>query len=249
MKNVSFSLALRRQQLASALLLALTAAGAAGAQTPRWRVATAGSPTQASGTSQTMATAVDATGNVLVAGYFTGSVSFGSTTLTSAGSNDLFIAKWVPGTGTGTGNWAWAQGAGGSGDDQALGLAVSSTSVYVTGYITNTAADAAGVRFDNRAVAGATATSSTDLVLACYTDNGTNATLNWTQVGGGTGADQGKDVAVNGTSVYATGFITNDRAVLGPPWPSMEPAPQYRVIWWWLSTRTTRPVARCAGRK
>jgi hypothetical protein len=200
------------QHVVTALLLSFAPVGAALAQAPNWRVATAGSPTQASGTSQTMATAVDANGNVLVAGYFAGSVTFGSTTLTSAGGNDLFVAKWVPGNGTGTGSWAWAQGAGGSGDDQAAGLAVRSTSVYVTGYITNTAADAAAVRFGNQAVAGATGTSSTDLVLACYTDQATSATLNWTQVGGGTGADQGKDVAVSGTSVYATGFITNDRA-------------------------------------
>jgi hypothetical protein len=139
-------------------------------------------------------------------------VTFGTTTLTSAGGNDLFVAKWVPGNGTGTGSWAWVQGAGGTGDDQGLGLAVRNARVYVTGYITNTAADASAVRFGGRAVAGATATSSTDLVLACYTDNATSATLNWTQVGGGIGDDQGKDVAVSSTSVYATGFITNDRA-------------------------------------
>jgi hypothetical protein len=176
MREQYFSLVLGGQHVVTALLLALAPVGVVLAQAPSWRVATAGSPTQAGGTSQTMATAVDANGNVLVAGYFAGSVTFGPTTLTSAGGNDLFVAKWVPGNGTGTGSWAWAQGAGGSGDDQAAGLAVRSTSVYVTGYITNTAADAAAVRFGNRAVAGATGTSSTDLVLACYTDQGTSAT-------------------------------------------------------------------------
>ncbi|RZK23533.1 MAG: hypothetical protein EOO56_04725, partial [Hymenobacter sp.] len=129
-----------------------------------------------------MATALDTNGNVLVAGYFAGSVTFGNTTLTSAGSNDLFVAKWVPGAGTGTGSWAWAQRGGGTSDDQGLGIAVSGTSVYVTGYITNTTANDAGVVFGSTAVAGATSTSSADLVLACYTDNTTGATLSWTQV-------------------------------------------------------------------
>jgi hypothetical protein len=159
-----------------------------------------------------MATALNATGQVFVTGHFTGSVTFGTTTLTSAGGNDLFVAKWVPGNGTGTGSWAWAQRGGGTGDDEGLGLAVSGTNVYVTGYLTNTSSNAAAVTFGSTAVAGATSTSSTDLVLARYTDATTSATLNWTQVGGGTGADQGLGVAVKGVNVYATGFITNNSA-------------------------------------
>ncbi|MGI4872658.1 MAG: hypothetical protein ACRYFX_15970 [Janthinobacterium lividum] len=207
--------------LASCLTLAT-----AQAQTPSWQVATAGSTTQASGPSQTMATAIDASGNVFVTGYFAGSVTFGGTTLTSAGGNDLFVAKWVPGASLGTGSWTWAQRGGGTGDDQGLGIAVSSTSVYVTGYLTNTTANAAGVTLGSTAVAGATSTSSSDLVLVRYTDNGTSATLDWTQVGGGTEADQGRGVAVRGTNVYATGFITNNSAnisavVFGSPGATM----------------------------
>jgi hypothetical protein len=173
-----------------------------------------------------MATALNANGQVFMTGHFTGSVTFGNTTLTSAGGNDLFVAKWVPGNGTGTGNWAWAQRGGGTGDDEGLGLAVSGTSVYVTGYLTNTSSNAAAVTFGSTAVAGATSTSSTDLVLACYTDVTTSATLDWTQVGGGTEADQGLGVAVRGNNVYATGFITNNSAnssavVFGSPGSTM----------------------------
>jgi hypothetical protein len=159
-----------------------------------------------------MATAIAANGQVFVTGYFTGSVTFGNTTLTSAGGNDLFIAKWVPGTSTGTGSWAWAQRGGGMGDDEGLGIAVNGTSVYVTGYLTNSNSNAAAVTFGSTTVAGATPTSSTDLVLARYTDATTSATLNWTQVGGGTEADQGRGVAVRGDDVYVTGFITNNSA-------------------------------------
>jgi hypothetical protein len=159
-----------------------------------------------------MATALNANGQVFVTGHFTGSVTFGNTTLTSAGGNDLFVAKWVPGNGTGTGSWAWAQRGGGTGDEEGLGIAVNGTSVYITGYLTNTSSNAAAVTFGSTAVPGATSTSSTDLVLARYTDATTSATLNWTQVGGGTGADQGLGVAVQGTNVYVTGFITNNSA-------------------------------------
>lgn len=211
-KSLLSFFSLSRPHLVAGLLATLAPAGMVLAQTPSWRVATAGSPAQASGTSQTMATALDANGNVFMTGYFAGSVTFGNTALTSAGGNDLFVAKWVPGNGTGTGSWAWAQRGGGTGDDEGLGIAVSSTSVYVTGYITNTTANASGVTFGSTAVAGATGTSSTDLVLARYTDNATSATLNWTQVGGGTEADQGQGVTVRGANVYATGFITNNSA-------------------------------------
>ncbi|GEM_PF-1858404 len=208
-----------QRQLRQCLLVALAPIGAAVAQTPSWRVAIAGSTTQTAGSvSQTLATTVDASGNVFVTGYFTGSVTFGNTTITSsgnnsfvpAGSNDIFVAKWVPGNGTGTGSWAWAVKGGGNADDKGLGIAVSGTKVYVTGYITNATNNFSNAVFENTIVYGTSKNATADLVLVCYTDNTTSATLNWTQVGGGAGADQGQGVAVSGTNVYVAGFITND---------------------------------------
>lgn len=61
--------------------------------------------------------AVDAVGNVFVAGYFFGSTSFGVTTLVSAGQFDLFIAKLDA-----NGNWLWARRAGGIDYDNACGV-------------------------------------------------------------------------------------------------------------------------------
>lgn len=268
-------------------LLALVPLASAWAQTPVWGVATAGTPDQASSTSQLLASTVDSDGNVLVAGYFTGKLTLGNTLLTSAGGQDLFVAKWLPASST----WTWALRGGGTGDDQAQGLAVSGTALYVTGFLTNTASNAAGVTLNTTTVAGvstvtgptatadlfvakftnnsgvalqwaqvgggagadqgsavavrtsgstttvyvagsitddtndtnkvvfgsaksqygASATSSLDLVVAKYTDNGTSATLGWTQVGGGTKADAGQGIAVNGTSVYVTGYLTNNK--------------------------------------
>ena len=200
---------------AALLLLALLLPGTARAQAPAWAGASPGSLTQASGTSITRGVATDASGNVFVTGFFTGSVAFGSTLLTSRGGNDLFVAKYVPGTDT----WAWAQSGGGTGNDIGYAVAVSGGSVYVTGTITNTTANAYGVLFGGTGttagtvqVNGASGTNSQDLVLAKYTDNGSSATLAWTQVGGGTGTDNGQGMAVSGGSVYVTGTITNSTA-------------------------------------
>jgi hypothetical protein len=184
------------------------------AQAPVWSAAAIGSTTQNSGTTQTMGIATDGSGNVYVTGLFTGTVAFGSTTLATAGSQDLFVAKWVPATNT----WAWAQRAGGSSTDQGLGIAVNTvsgvTSVYVTGFITNNTSNASAVRFGGTVQQnGATASNSIDLVVAKYTDNGSSASFNWSQVGGGINTDQGQGVAVTTvsgvTSVYVTGYITN----------------------------------------
>ena len=196
---------------AGAALLAATAQ----AQAPAWDLATTGSLTQVNGTSQTRALTTDAGGSVYVTGSFSGSVAFGSTVLVSAGgSSDLFVAKYVPGTGT----WAWAQRGGGTGADAGYGIAVNGSSVYVTGGLANNSADTNAARFGGTTPAastvqvnGASATTSQDMVLAKYTDNGTSATLAWTQVGGGTSPfDQGTGVAVSGTSVYVTGLLYNN---------------------------------------
>lgn len=47
----------------------------------------------ASGDDQAVAVTTDGSGNVFVAGYFTGTVSFGTTNLTSTGDKDMFLVK------------------------------------------------------------------------------------------------------------------------------------------------------------
>ncbi len=182
---------------------------------PAWEGATTGSA-QLAGRSFIRATATDATGNVFVTGYFAGHVAFGNIKLTNAstvaGVWDLFVAKYVPATGT----WAWAQRGGGTGNDYGYGIAVRNGSVYVTGAITNSLANTNGVTFGGIDVAtslapqsGASSVTSQDIVVAKYTDNGTSATLNWTQVAGGTDTDIGYGIAASGAGVYLTGTIFN----------------------------------------
>ena len=141
------------------------------------------------------------------------SVSGASSTV----SQDLVVVKYLDNGPSAT--LGWTQVGGGSTDeDLGTGIAVSGANVYVTGYFKNTLDNANGVLFGGTGTSPGTVpvngTSSneftTDLLLVKYFDNGSNATLGWTQVGGGPGADQGLGIAASGTSVYVTGFITNN---------------------------------------
>ncbi|HET9503327.1 MAG TPA: T9SS type A sorting domain-containing protein [Hymenobacter sp.] len=161
---------------------------------------------QVGGSFRSQATAADANGFVYVAGYFSGRIVLGSTTLTSAGILDGFVAKWNPTTNT----WVWALGAGGLGADQVTGVAVGyAGNIFVTGSIGESSTNANLTRFGSLTVNGVSATSSQDVFVAKIADTGLAAAWTWVQVAGGTDSDQGQAIAVNGTSVYAVGAVAN----------------------------------------
>lgn len=82
------------------------------------------------GTDLGYSVAVDASGNVLLTGHFSGSAKFGSTTLVSSGGTDVFVAE-IAGN---NGNFQWARKTGGSGNDRGLAVETDSAgNVYVTG--------------------------------------------------------------------------------------------------------------------
>ncbi|MBF9221689.1 T9SS type A sorting domain-containing protein [Hymenobacter ruricola] len=204
MKHVS-SLMRRGPVAALLLILSWLAGPAARAQAPAWQAATAFAPTNAATYSSLVkATATDAAGNVYMAGYFTGTATFGAVTLTSAGNTDVFIAKWNPRTAA----LAWVQRAGGPGVDGVSGIAVSGSSVYVAGYFTGTAG-----------FGGTTLTSmgggNSDAFVAKLADAGSASTWAWVQPIGSTAADQATAVAVSGSSVYATGYFAGTVAFGG----------------------------------
>ena len=58
------------------------------------------------------AIATDALGNCYTTGSFVGTVTFGTTSLASSGSDDIFIAKLDT-----YGNWIWVKKAGGAGGE------------------------------------------------------------------------------------------------------------------------------------
>jgi hypothetical protein len=78
---------------------------------------------------------VDADGSTLIAGYFASpSMSFGSTSITNIGTNNIFVAKYDV-----AGNFLWAKSAGGTGDDHANAIGVNwHGEAYITGSFTST---------------------------------------------------------------------------------------------------------------
>ena len=76
-----------------------------------------------------------ADGAAIVVGSFGGTATFGTTTLTSAGSSDAFVARIDP-----TGTWTWATRAGGADGDSALGVrALVDGAAIVVGRFNDTA--------------------------------------------------------------------------------------------------------------
>jgi hypothetical protein len=148
--------------------------------------------TSAGGTSidRARGIATDATGNVIVAGYFNGSATFDSTPVTGAGDNDAFVAKYDA-----AGNFQWVRSAGGIGDDQAWRCGVDgSGNIVVTGRFTLTAS------FGSTQV---TSAGMRDIFVAKY--NANNGAVLWVQSAGGPGEDQGWDLATHGSDVVVTG--------------------------------------------
>lgn len=131
----------------------------------------------------------EANGNSYVIGSFNGTASFGSNTLTSSGSFDVFIAKLDP-----NGNWLWAKKAGGPSDDYGTGISNdASGNIYVTG------------RFEDTAAFGSislTNSGDSDTFVAKLNTNG-----NWlcANKAGGTGHDIGYGIT---TDTYGNNYVT-----------------------------------------
>jgi hypothetical protein len=84
--------------------------------------------------------ALDSGGRIVVTGLFQGSVDFGGGPLTSAGSNDVFIAKLDV-----DGSHLWSGGFGGTTQDNGFAVAVdSSDAVIFTGNFTSSSIDFGG---------------------------------------------------------------------------------------------------------
>jgi hypothetical protein len=156
-----------------------------------------------------LSTAVDGLGNIYATGIIRGSVTFGQgeanqTTLTSAGGDDMFVAKYDS-----TGALQWAKSAGGTGLDRGLSIAADgSGNIYVSGLFNGSATFGLGEVNETTL----TSAGGNDIFVAQYDSSGA---LLWVNRAGGTGSDQGLSIAVNGFgNIYVTGLF-NGSATFG----------------------------------
>ena len=131
-------------------------------------------------------------GSSIITGSFLANASFGSTNLTSAGKNDVFIAKLDT-----DGNYLWAKQAGGSERDIGHGISsLSDGSSIITGF------------FDGNSNFGSTNLTSSgnfDIFISKLDSNGN---FLWTKQAGGTSTDLGYAVSTlsNGDSIITGHF-------------------------------------------
>ena len=145
-------------------------------------------------------------GSSIVTGAFQGTTTFGTTTLTSTGTWDVFTAK-VNADGT----WAWAIKAGDGGADEGQGVSVlPDGSSIVTGHFSGTATFGAGI--PPLTAGGGTCsswapddTACSDIFTAKVTADGRWA---WATNAGGAGDDWATSVSVlpDGSSIVAGTF-------------------------------------------
>ena len=150
--------------------------------------------------------ALDVSGNVLLTGNFSGTADFdpgdNTANLTSAGGNDIFLAKYDA-----SGNYVWAKGMGGTLADQGTSLVTDgSGNVVLTGSFNGTADFNPGDGTANQISAG-----DTDIFLAKYDASGNYL---WAKSVGGTGADRGASLALDGSgNVVLTGHFNGTDAI------------------------------------
>jgi hypothetical protein len=138
--------------------------------------------------------AIDASNNVIIAGSFRNTATFGALSVASSGNTDAFVAKY-----NSSGTELWLKKGGSNNVDSANGVSVDSLSnVYITGNFRNT------ITFGSFSESAA---GSDDVFVVKYNSAGVEQ---WTYNPNGSGADFGYDVDVDTTgNVLVTGFYTN----------------------------------------
>jgi hypothetical protein len=142
---------------------------------------------------------VDTSANLYLTGTFTGTVKFGTTTLTSAGNEDIFLAKYDT-----SGNLLWVRQAGGAGLDRPKNLFLDSLgNSTISGQFNATATFGS----DESGPVTLTSAGQDDIFIARYNTTGK---LLWAKQAGGTGTDVGFAVAVDSSgNSLVTGWFEN----------------------------------------
>ncbi len=154
--------------------------------------------------------AVDAAGNSYVTGYVLGGATFGAgepnqTTVTGAGNDDIFLARYDS-----TGALVWVKSAGGTGRDVGAAIAIDpSGNSSITGYFQATASFGVGDPSQTDLVSA----GGWDIFVARYDSSGA---LVWVKRAGGTLDDQPASILVDSSGQsYVTGYVQSP-ATFGP---------------------------------
>jgi len=167
------------------------------AQTPEWQWAIDAGGT---GADRGFNIYIDDSNNCYVTGYFEGTATFGSYSLTSSGNKDIYVAK-----ADADGTWQWASRAGAAnGIDMGRAIAMDGNgNIYVTGQFANTA------DFGSYSL---TSNGMEDIFVAKLDQNGI---WQWAVSAGGTGFDMGGDISIDDNeNLYITGGC--ETATFGP---------------------------------
>lgn len=172
------------------------------AQAPNWAWAKSAG---GSGNDYGASTVVDSSGNVYVAGSFgSNTIVFGSTTLTNAGIEDMFLVKYDH-----NGNVIWAKRAGGSADDGPSSIAIDAYgNIYIAGCF-----ESSTITFGSYTLTNAGVDTTYDMFLVKYDANGN---VLWANRAGGTYQDQADAVTVDAFgNVYMTGYFESSTITFG----------------------------------
>ncbi len=140
--------------------------------------------------------AIDASGNAYLVGSFSSSnITFGTTTLTNSGGEDIFLVKY-----NSSGNVLWAKNIGGTGNDEGWSVASDNFgNFYMTGIF-----DSPLISIDSHTLTNA---GCFDIFLAKYDATGN---ILWVKNAGGTGNDRtgsgGLSIDVSGNAYMSGSF-------------------------------------------
>lgn len=177
--------------------------------------------------------ATDSQGNIYVAGYFSGTVTLGSTTL-AASSTDVLVGKMDS-----NGNWLWAKKAGGSDVDISTKIILGTgSSLYITG------------RYKSSATFGSTTFSSSggsDIFIAKLDTNGNWL---WAKDAGSAGTDSSWEITTDSSgNVYIAGNLGATGSSFGTINPSFQGNYLAEInssgVWQWVKSTgdTVRDIA------
>ncbi len=155
-----------------------------------------------SGYDEASSVSVDAEGNVLVTGFFSShTITFGTTTLSNNGINNVFIAKYDP-----SGNVIWAKSTGGTRDDAGIAIATDATGdIYVTGAYTSPSITFGTFNLTNY--------GGNDVFLAKYDSSGN---VLWAKSAGGLNNDRPTSIATDlSGNIFVAGEYNSDSIAFG----------------------------------